>query len=81
MTFAPNDFTESRSINDLFTFLSNGNIKVELLTRARYILPKSRDKWSESQKKRAGLLFGLKLKLKEAYLLVCQIRCIFKNKK
>lgn len=61
--------------------LSNGDTKVELLTRARYILPKSGDKWSQNQKKRAELLFGLKPKLKEAYSLVCQIRCIFGNKK
>lgn len=61
--------------------LSNGDTKVELLTRAKYILPKSGEKWSESQKKRAGLLFGLKPKIKKAYSLVCQVRAIFKNKK
>jgi transposase len=61
--------------------LSNGDTKVELLTRARYILPKSGDNWSRNQKKRAELLFDLKPKLKEAYSLVCRIRCIFKNKK
>lgn len=60
--------------------LSNGDTKVELLTRAKYILPKSGDKWSQSQKKRAELLFDLKPKLKEAHSLVCQLRCIFKNK-
>lgn len=61
--------------------LSNGDTRVELLTRARYILPKSGDKWSENQKKRAGLLFEQQPKLKEAYSLVCQLRCIFKNRK
>lgn len=61
--------------------LSNGDTKVELLTRARYILPKSGEKWSQNQKKRAELLFDLKPKLKEAHSLVCQLRCIFKNKK
>lgn len=60
--------------------LPNGDTKVELLTRAKYILPKSGEKWSESQKKRAELLFGLKPRIKEAYSLVCQVRCIFKNK-
>lgn len=60
--------------------LPNGDTKVELLTRAKYILPKSGEKWSESQKKRAGLLFGLKPRIKEAHSLVCQVRCIFKNK-
>ena len=61
--------------------LNNGDTKVELLTRARYILPKSGDKWSENQKKRAKLLFELQPKLKEAYSLVCQLRSIFKNRK
>ena len=59
--------------------LCNGDTKVELLTRARYILPKSGDKWSRNRKKRAELLFDLKPKLKEAHSLVCRIRCIFKN--
>ena len=61
--------------------LPNGDTKVELFTRARYILPKSGDKWSDNQKKRANLLFELAPKLKDAYSLVCKLRCIFKNKK
>ena len=54
---------------------------MELFTRARYILPKSGEKWSEKQKAKANLLFGLAPKLKEAYSLVCELRGIFKNKK
>lgn len=61
--------------------LSTGDTKVELFTRARYILPKSGEKWSEKQKAKANLLFELAPKLKEAYSLVCELRCIFKNKK
>ena len=60
--------------------LSNGDTQVELLTRARYILPKSGEKWSTNQKNRVSLLFTMYPKLKEAYSLVCQLRCIFKNK-
>ena len=61
--------------------LSNGDTKVELFTRARYILPKSGEKWSDNQKKRANLLFEHAPKLKDAYSLVCSLRCIFRNKK
>ena len=61
--------------------LSNGDTKVELFTRARYILPKSGDKWSDRQRERAAILFKLAPRLKNAYSLVCKLRCIFKNKK
>jgi len=60
--------------------LSNGDTKVELLTRARYILPKSGDDWSENNKQRARIMFELYPKLQEAYSLVCQLRAIFRNK-
>jgi len=57
--------------------LPNGDTKVELFTRARYILPKSGNKWSERQKERARLIFELAPNLKEAYGLVCAWRAIF----
>lgn len=63
------------------TVLDNGDTLVELLTRARYVLPKSGDKWGEHQKERAGLLFKLYPKLKEAYSLICVVRAIFRDKK
>lgn len=61
--------------------LSNGDTKIELLTRSRGLLSKSRDKWSESQKVRARLLFELYPKIKEAYDIVDSLRSIFRNKK
>lgn len=61
--------------------LSNGDTHVELLTRARYVLPKSGDKWGEHQKERAELLFKLYPKLKEAYSLICVVRALFRDKK
>ena len=61
--------------------LANGDTKVELLTRARYILPKSGEDWSDSQKERAEILFKLYPRLKEAYSLICSLRAIFRNKK
>lgn len=61
--------------------LSNGDTKVELFTRIKRVLPQSGDKWSESQKVRANMVFEFAPKLKEAYSLVCKLRAIFRNKK
>ena len=61
--------------------LSNGDTKVELFTRVKRVLPQSGDKWSESQKVRANMVFEFAPKLKEAYSLVCKLRAIFRNKK
>lgn len=61
--------------------LSNGDTKIELLTRSRGLLAKSRDKWSDSQKERARLLFELYPKIEEAYSLTDSLRAIFRNKK
>lgn len=61
--------------------LSNGDTRIELLTRSRGLLSMSRDKWSPSQKERAKLLFELYPRIKEAYELVDSLRAIFRNKK
>lgn len=45
----------------------NGDTRVELLTRSKYLICKSPDKWSDRQKKRSGILFKETPKLKEAY--------------
>lgn len=63
------------------TELSNGDTKVELFTRVNRVLPQSGEKWSESQKNRANMVFEFAPKLKEAYSLVCKLRTIFRNKK
>ncbi len=60
--------------------LSNGDTKVELLTRSRNLLTQSGDKWGEHKKERAKLLFDLYPQIKEAYSLVCKVRDIFKRK-
>lgn len=69
--------------NEMFrpTVLANGDTKVELFTRGRYILPKSGEKWTERQKERATMMFDFCPKLKEAHSLVCKLRCIFRDKK
>lgn len=60
--------------------LKNGDTKKQLLFRSRYLLFKSPDKWSESQKKRARILFKLYPDIKEAFSLVHSLRCIYNQK-
>ena len=61
--------------------LPNGDTVPELLTRSMYLLTKSADKWSESQKTRAAILFKLYPDIKTAYSLSHSLRIIFNNKK
>ena len=56
------------------TKLINGESRIELLTRARYVLFKRPENWTHSQQKRAGLLFETFPKLKSTYELTQQIR-------
>lgn len=60
--------------------LSNGDTVVELLTRTRNSLAQSPEKWSEKQKERMVLLFELYPKIRDAYLLVNQLRSVFRGK-
>lgn len=60
--------------------LENGDTAVELLTRSRYLISQSRDKWTDSQKKRARILFDRYPDILDAYNLVNRLRNIFKNK-
>lgn len=60
--------------------LSNGDTRVELLTRSRYLISQSREKWTESQKQRADILFSLYPDMLSGYNLVNDLRNIFKNK-
>lgn len=62
------------------TTLDNGETKVELITKSKHLLSMSRDKWSDSQKTRAALLFGLYPKIKEAYELADSLRAVFRSK-
>lgn len=47
--------------------LSNGDTLKQLLARSRYLLYKSREKWTDSQEDRAQLLFELYPDIKTAY--------------
>ena len=60
--------------------LSNGDTLVELLTRSKYALMQSCDKWSGRMKARMKLLFKLFPKLKEAYDIVNKLRAIFRSR-
>lgn len=61
--------------------LANGDTAVELLTRSRHFLSMSRDKWTPSQKQRAGILFAQHPDLLAAYNMVASLRAIFKDKR
>lgn len=56
------------------TRLINGESRIELLTRSRYILFKRPEDWTVSQQKRANLLFETFPQLKTVYELTLQIR-------
>ena len=57
--------------------LENGDTRKQLLARGRYLLFKSADKWTESQRRRAKVLFEIYPDLKEAYSLTHSLRMIF----
>ena len=61
--------------------LENGDTLLELLSRSKYALTQTYDKWSARMKERMKLLFAKYPKLKEAYDLVHKLRSIFKSKK
>ncbi|MBF4473833.1 transposase, partial [Flavobacterium sp. HJJ] len=59
--------------------LPNGDSLKQLIARSRYVLYKSREKWTEHQNERAQLLFELYPDIKKAYGLSQQLRGIYNN--
>ncbi|MDD7657561.1 MAG: transposase [Prevotellaceae bacterium] len=57
--------------------LANGDSHKQLLARSRYLLFKPADKWTDSQKQRAELLFEACPDLEEPYSLTHSLRMIF----
>jgi transposase len=57
--------------------LPNGDSPKQLLARSRYLLFKSPDKWSDSQKVRAKILFEKYPDLQQAYSLTHSLRMIY----
>jgi len=59
---------------------SNGETKLELLARGRYLLYKYDNKWSEKEKERAKILFRLFPEIEIAYKLSCEFRDFMSRK-
>lgn len=59
----------------------NGDTRKQLLAHSRYLLFKSRNKWTESQKKRAKILFELYPDIENAYNLTDELRRIYSSTK
>lgn len=55
----------------------NGDTRKQLLARSRYLLFKSSEKWSDSQKLRAKILFEEYPDLKQGYSLTHSLRMIY----
>lgn len=60
---------------------ANGDTRKQLLVRSRYLLFKSSEKWTQSQKQRASILFQQYPDIKEAYSLTHSLRMIFNKNK
>lgn len=60
---------------------ANGDTRKQMLARSRYLLFKSRDKWTASQKVRAEILFSLYPDLEQAYSLTDELRRIYSSSK
>ena len=58
----------------------NGDTRKELLARSRYLLFKSAEKWTESQKRRAAILFREYPDIKRAYSFSHSLRMIFNKR-
>lgn len=61
-------------------FYSNGDTRKQLLARSRYLLFKTPNKWTESQKARAIILFSEYPDIKQAYQLSNQLGAIYNQK-
>jgi transposase len=59
----------------------NGDTAKELLARARYLLYKPSGKWTDTQRKRAEILFKQYPQLEEAYKLTMRFRGIYEHAK
>jgi len=58
----------------------NGDTRKELLARSRYLIFKSAEKWTDSQKHRAHILFREYPDIKEAYNMSHSLRMIFNKR-
>jgi transposase len=70
--------TEKKKYNPLV--FDNGDTHKQLLARARYLLYKSREKWTQNQKQRAKILFKNYPDIEKAYNLNQQLRQVYETK-
>lgn len=61
------------------SILENGDTKRQLLARSRYLLFKTENKWTCSQKLRASILFKLYPSIEKAYKLAQNLKYIYEN--
>lgn len=61
--------------------LENGDTHKQLLARSRYLLYKSKEKWTENQSQRAKILFENYPDIQKAYSLNQQLRKVYETKK
>lgn len=59
--------------------LENGDTPKQLLARARFVIAKKPADWTDNQKQRAGLLFSIHPKLKQAYNHSLEFRNIYEE--
>ena len=78
-----NDIENANLNNKKYTpvLFSNGDTKKQLLARSRYLLFKSAEKWSKSQKERAKILFEQYPDIHKAYSLTHSLRMVFSHTK
>jgi transposase len=70
--------TEKKEYNPLV--FDNGDTPKQLLARSRYLLYKSREKWTQNQKQRAKILFENYPDIEKAYKLNQQLRQVYETK-
>jgi len=59
--------------------LANGDTKKQLLARSRYLLFKTENQWTETQRKRARLLFEFYPDVEKAYHISLSLRSIYEH--
>lgn len=76
---ANNEMEEAKRANKPYKpfHFDNGDTRKELLARSRYLLFKPANKWTDSQKQRAEILFSEYPDLQTAYRLCHSLRMIF----
>jgi len=73
------NIAKKNQLNYQTEVFSNGDSRKQLLARSRFILFKSPENWTKSQRTRAHILFNEYPKIKQAYELSNQLRSIYNS--